>query len=729
MRHKSDSPIFIVVDLFCGAGGVSQGFAQAKNIYGDRLAYIVACVNHDPIAIQSHWANHPDVYHFTEDITQLYGHVMNGILFMSEHMKQLIRLVDIYRAFYPEAKLILWASAECTNYSKAKGGQARDADSRTLPQHLDRYIAALDPDYFQVENVVEFMAWGPMAARVSKSPEGNQCCKFKYEEIMEDVLDVDEWGEVFTVMTKKKGSKKLVPLQRGTGKFRPVYDVYPLSTKNGINWVKWKQDICDMFGMREDHRQLNSANYGAYTSRNRLFMIFAKPELPIVWPDPTHAKKPGKSGMFGDLKKWKPVKDVLDFSDEGLSIFNRKIPLVDPSLERIEAGLIKFVAGGKEAFILKYNSTNAAGQHRPPSIDEPCPVVACQNRLALVQTSFIAKYYSGIPSGQIKSVEEPVDSLTTIDHHSLVNSSFLTKYYSGDPDNKVTSVDEPASTIRTKDGQSLIQCQPFVMNTNFNNVGSSIEQPAPTLVSSRRHPYLCTPVPFMVQGNSGKPDSKVMSVEGPARTITETAGNQSVVQPIFLTQYYSSGGQLSSVDEPARTLRTKDTIAKIQTKWFDKTYTGIGNLSSVEAPAGVIMPNDKHRLINCDPIILNPSHGGHATSTDEPCPVIIARQDKAPLYLIQFDIDPNVSIPVYDDDSEVMVRIKLFMAMYGISDIKMRMLKVDELLLIQGFPSSYKLKGNQSDKKKFIGNSVHPKVVTSWTVTLAEGISKLQTAA
>ena len=37
---------------------------------------------------------------------------------------------------------------------------------------------------------------------------------------------------------------------------------------------------------------LNSADYGAYTSRKRFFGIFAKGSLPIVFPEQTHSKKP-----------------------------------------------------------------------------------------------------------------------------------------------------------------------------------------------------------------------------------------------------------------------------------------------------------------------------------------------------------------------------------------------------------------------------------------------------
>ena len=53
-----------------------------------------------------------------------------------------------------------------------------------------------------------------------------------------------------------------------------------------------------------------------------------------------------------------------------------------------------------------------------------------------------------------------------------------------------------------------------------------------------------------------------------------------------------------------------------------------------------------------------------------------------------------------------MVRIKEFMAMYGIVDIKMRMLNVPELKRIMGFGTDYTLVGTQTEQKKFIGNAV-----------------------
>jgi len=138
----------LYIDLFCGAGGTSTGVEKASH-NSHKCAKVIACVNHDKNAIASHAANHPDSLHFTEDIRTL------ELTALIAHLKEC-------RVAYPKAKIVLWASLECTNFSKAKGGQPRDADSRTLAEHLYRYIEAINPDYMQIENVEEFMSWGDL---------------------------------------------------------------------------------------------------------------------------------------------------------------------------------------------------------------------------------------------------------------------------------------------------------------------------------------------------------------------------------------------------------------------------------------------------------------------------------------------------------------------------------------------------------------------------------------
>ncbi|RYD93174.1 MAG: DNA cytosine methyltransferase, partial [Sphingobacteriales bacterium] len=361
IRPQSVAPTFIVVDLFCGAGGTTTGFEMTNG-----KALVIACVNHDPLAIKSHWLNTPHVAHFEEDIRTL-------------DLRPLRKLLAHYRKLYPDAKVILWASLECTNFSKAKGGQPRDADSRTLADHLHRYVDALQPDLVQIENVVEFMSWGPL----------------------------DDNGK-------------------------------PVSKKNGEDYIRWCNAI-NAHGYYDQWKELNSADFGAYTSRNRLFGCFARPGMPIVWPTPTHSKKPDKSNLFSPLKKWMPVKDVLDFSDEGNTIFRDK-PLSEKTLARIYAGLVKYVAGmGQKEFIAKYYSGRPEG--KVSSVENPGGTITTAGTQALVR-AFLSKAYSGNPDDKNMPVNGPAGTVTTVDHHQLVQAAFLSQYNGGEDWHRNTSVED-----------------------------------------------------------------------------------------------------------------------------------------------------------------------------------------------------------------------------------------------------------------------------------------------
>lgn len=524
----------LYIDLFCGAGGTSTGIEKALYA-GKQCAKVIACVNHDPNAISSHAANHPEALHFTEDIRTL---ELSPILAHVKRMKNI----------YPDALVVLWASLECTNFSKAKGGQPRDADSRTLAEHLFRYIEFIDPDYIQIENVEEFMSWG----------------------------DMDEKG-------------------------------HPISKDKGRCYERWKRNV-KRYGYDFDWRVLNAADYGAYTTRKRFFGIFAKRGLPIVFPEPTHCKD-GKSDMFGKMEKWKPVKEVLDFSDEGESIFGRKKPLAEKTLERIYAGLIKFVAGGKDAFLVKYNSMSQSGKYQAPGIDDPCPVIATQARLALAKVNFLSKQYSGHPDGKNISVEVPAGTITCKDHHA------------------------------------------------------------------------------------------------------------------FVSAYYGNGNN-HSVDHPAPTVTTKDHLALINSVFIDKQY-GTGKPASIEQPVGTVTTVPKFNMICCNRkwhYLMNPQFASAGGSVNNPCFTLIARMDKMPPYLVK--AEEGLGIQITSEDTPMTVKIKEFMVLYSIIDIKMRMLRISELKKIMGFPEDYVLIGTQSDQKKFIGNAVEVNMARVLCEAICKEISR-----
>jgi DNA (cytosine-5)-methyltransferase 1 len=585
----------IYIDLFCGAGGTSTGVEEAK-INEEQCAKVIACVNHDANAIASHAENHPNALHFTEDIRTL-------------QLGPLLNQIKKYKVLYPDALVVLWASLECTNFSKAKGGQPRDADSRTLAEHLFRYIEAINPDYIQIENVEEFMSWG----------------------------DMDENG-------------------------------HPISMEKGKRYTQWVRNV-KKYGYDFDHRILNSADYGAYTTRKRFFGIFGKKGLPIVFPEPTYCKN-GKKDMFGELKKWKPVKDVLDFSDEGQSIFDRKKPLVEKTLERIYAGLIKFVAGGKEAFLIKYNSMDRSGKYQAPGIEDPCPVVSTQNRLGIAKVNFLSKQYSGCPSGKNISVNGPAGTITCRDHHA-----FISTYYGHGTNQSLLS---PSPTVLTKDRLSLVR--PFFANY-YSGGGqiSGVNEPCPAVMTNPK---------------------------------------QRLVNPVFIDQQFGKS-KPTSVNKPVGCVTTNPKYAIVNCKpWIMNTnFNNVG--SSINDPAQTITANRKWHYL------MNPQFNSAGGSVDKPCFTLIARMDKMPPYLI---VPQNgvSAITVLDTDSPMTVKIKQFMIMYGIIDIKMRMLKIPELKKIMGFPEDYKLIGTQADQKKFIGNAVEVNMARVLCECLAKKLLELK---
>ncbi|MDR1222448.1 MAG: DNA cytosine methyltransferase [Tannerella sp.] len=456
----TDGIMFLYVDLFCGAGGTSTGVEKAR-LKNMKIAKVIACVNHDENAIASHAANHPGAKHYTEDVRTL-------------DLTELVAHIALMRQIYRNAKIVLWISAECTSHSNAKGGTSRDADSRSLPEEMYRYIKAINPDIIQVENVKEFLDWGPLIIKVVRDK--------KTKEELYCPLDIKR-------EKKKRGQKQGICI-------RPTWMPDPRFKKNYYN--RWVNEI-KSYGYQYDYRVPNAADYGAYTSRKRYFGIFAKEKKYIVFPKPTHSKD-GKN-----LPKWKAVKEVLDFTEMGVSLFGRKKDLSEKTLARIYSGLIVFVAGGKENFLIKWNSMQQNGNYIAPSVDDPCPTITCQNRLGIANVRFLSKYFSGHPESKNISVDGPAHTIRCKDSHSLISCSFLAAYYGNGANvtsirmidqqygqSKPASIDNPIGAIMKNPKFNLVEAK-WIMNSNFNSVGHSIESPAPTICASRRHHYLMNP--------------------------------------------------------------------------------------------------------------------------------------------------------------------------------------------------------------------------------------------
>ena len=341
-----------------------------------------------------------------------------------------------------------------------------------------------------------------------------------------------------------------------------------------------------------------------------------------------------EQGAFRDVSV---VSCTLDLDDEGMSIFAKKKPLCEKTLERIYAGLVKFVAGGKQQhddMILKYNSMNSKGNYKPVPTDQPSPTVACQNRLGYVKFNFLSKQYSGDSMSKNQSIEKPAGTITCIDHHAFLSVFFGNGYNS--------SIDSPAPTETQKDRNAFVSVVPL------NDCSIDVNEPMPDV-----------------------PLDKV-----------------SVVTERFMASEYSGGGQLSSL----------------------------------ETVNPSVLCNPKQKLVSADQFLMNPQYQSEGGSIDNPCFTLIARMDKMPPYIITTD-QGELGIVINETDSRMTVEIKKFMALYGIVDIKMRMLNIQELKRIQGFPDNYILIGTQAEQKKFLGNAVEVNQSRVLCEALAEKLS------
>ena len=576
----------LYIDLFCGAGGTSTGCENAV-VDGKKIAKVVACVNHDANAIASHAANHPAAIHYTEDIRTL-------------ELDPMVQHIDLARKTYPKAKVVLWASLECTQFSRAKGGLSRDPDSRTLAEHLFRYVEAIHPDIIQIENVEEFTHWARLIER--KRPDGS------------------------TVMVKKTSGK---------GKNKKTWEepgLYPDPEHDGECFHKWVRKMCS-YGYTFEYRILNSADYGAYTSRSRFFGQFVSKGLPMAFPMPTHAKNPERN-LFGEqLLSWKPVREVLDLQDEGQSIFDRKKPLVDATLRRIYAGLKKFVAGGDNAFL--------------------------------------TKAFGGNPSEKCQGLGSLAGTVTVKDHHQ-----FITTYYGR---GGAHSIEEPAPTVTTKDRLAMVYLD--------KQYGTGI--PCPTIGTV---PKVKPVAVHFIDNQYGQ--SRCSSVDAPSGTVTvnpKQALIEAKMDPWLIQTNFQNVGQ--KIDESCKTVTA-----------------------------------DRHWAY-----LMNPQFNCPGNSVDAPAPTVIARQDKKPLSLAiartagshpSFikETPQGLAYEVYGTDSVVLRNIKAFMAAYGIVDITMRMLRIKELKLIQGFPEDYVLVGTQEEQKKYLGNAVVTVVAKAWCEALVTSL-------
>ena len=285
----------VVVDLFCGAGGESQGIHWAL---GDNIKLFA--VNHWERACETHAKNFPADECVCQDI-------------------QTVIPTNLIRDRQVE---LMWASPECTNFSVARGGRPMDDQSRCTPFDILRWLTMLDVKRLIVENVKEFVTWGPL-------------------------------GE----------------------------DDRPIPSRKGEFFGMFVNAIRAM-GYTVDWRFCNAADYGAPTTRTRFFLQAVRGDKRIVWPEAKYGRNVSDGDLITDSRKpWIPASSVIDWSLPCGAIDERGKPLADATMKRILKGIERFWGQDAKPFLCRYNG----GVNRVHPITEPVPVLDTSNRYGLVQ--------------------------------------------------------------------------------------------------------------------------------------------------------------------------------------------------------------------------------------------------------------------------------------------------------------------------------------------------------
>lgn len=382
---------------------------------------------------------------------------------------------------------LLWASPSCTHHSRAKGGKPRDNQLRAQPELVLTWLDQLFVRRIIIENVPEFVDWGPL-----------------------------------------------------TNDKRPIKKLKGSCFRAWVESIKARNYIVDW-------RVVNCADYGDATSRRRFFLKAVRKGCGrIRWPEPTHAENP-QPDLFGTLKPWRGVRECLDLTDTGRSIFNRKKPLARNTLRRIAVGLRKFCGLDFQMDMLGAGEND---ETRVLPTTAPLRTQHTANRTAIVRP-FIVRMNRHCTA---ESVDAPISVITTSGaHHMLCQPLILDHFKNGEA--KPPDAPMPAQT--THDRFSMIT--PYLITEQANNAPRGIDKPLRAQTTVRKD-YLCTPLVLGQQGGAA-----ARPIDEPCPTIA-TGGAVRMITPLILDMSRPGGhdsGRVRSADKPIQTLTTCNNVSGV----------------------------------------------------------------------------------------------------------------------------------------------------------------------
>lgn len=570
----------IVVDLFAGGGGASEGLKQALGI-DPALAY-----NHDELAIGMHAANHPLTQHHREDIWHADPRV------------------DV------AGRPIGWfhASPDCTHFSQAKGGQPRSRKTRALSWVVLKWVGQLlradrlhgtntAPRIISMENVWQILTWGPLVAKRCKETGRVLKAVFEDREVKRKTGEIET--ERVHVRTEVAAPGERVPVWNQL--------LVPDKRHAGRTWRNFVAALRAL-GYEVEWRKLVASDYGAGTSRERLFLLGRRDGQAIVWPEPTHGSAPGQKPRV-------TAAHCLDFSIPCPSIFGRKRDLADATMRRIAKGVMRHVLQSAEPFLVPVpatcrdnssaaaafiaehaNSSHALGSMRA---DEPLRTVCAgvKGGHFSVVSPILAGVGGRAGQSEPRSGGEPLYTMTTKADTALVAPTLVQTGYGEREGQAPRALDlqQPLGTI-VAGGVKHAVAAPHLVKFRGDSIGTAATEPVPTITSGAgaARPAgaahaLGVSAAFMVPAahGEGRPNGPKRwgfgskDARSPIGTVTASGnGGHALAEAelaqlspdqeagalrvaAFLVKYYGTGANAPTLRNPVDTITTRDRLALV----------------------------------------------------------------------------------------------------------------------------------------------------------------------
>ena len=523
----------------------------------------------------------------------------------ARHLVEDVSIVDPEEVVKEGRLDLLMASPECRFHSRARGGKPIHDQGRIHAWVIFNWLTKLDVNAVLVENVPEFVEWGKL------NSEGR-----------------------------------------------------PDKAHKGEHFQAWFMTF-QALGYHAEWRMLNAADYGDATTRTRFFLMARKDGMPILWPEPSHAK--GDTGMFPGRRRWRGAREIIDWSNQGRSLLDdpkyRKKPLSVKTRRRIARGLERFggplaplyirlldlpdetvteTAPNSNAEVFILNHHGESGQDQSYSTQHPAPTVDTPGADDLVEPAaepFVLAHHRSAA----RSSDEPIPTVTTRGPGYLVEPTAKPFICA----NQKNNAPEPIPTTTTAHGGGSFLVEPstesFLLGQQSGGAPRSTDQPAPTVATDG---YITLVQPAIIEYYG---QSHARAVDDPLSVIT-SMNKHGLVKATLVEYYGRSGG--ADIDEPLPTVTAKarhgladPVLIEVNHGYTQQGDAGDGSRSqSVEAPIRTVttkrglgladpvlieVKDENGALVQ--PILIQTSHTGddsrHTRPTDQPIPTLTTKAD------------------------------------------------------------------------------------------------------